>query len=162
MGGAALLHPPRGTRQTAAEGGHFLPAGGGEGRPQVCPGVACRVGFPGTAVTEMYWHREVQRSTGQGVQRLRICLPMQGTRFNPCSARIPTIGEQVSPCAAAPEASALERMIRNERSPCSEKPTRRNKEQPCSPQLEKVRAQQQRPSATNERTSRTQGSPTLP
>ncbi|KAG5208842.1 hypothetical protein JEQ12_016407 [Ovis aries] len=43
-------------------------------------------------------------------------------------------------------------MIRNERSPCSEKPTRRNKEQPCSPQLEKVRAQQQRPSATNERT----------
>ena len=81
--GAALLHPPRGTRQTAAEGGHFLPAGGGEGRPQVCPGVACRVGFPGAAVTEMYWHREVQRNTGQGVQRLRICLPMQGTRFNP-------------------------------------------------------------------------------
>ena len=90
-------------------------------------------------------------------QWLRICLPVQGTRVqvlvwedSTChratKARAPQL---LSPGAAAPE--ALGPVLSSERSHCSEKPGRHNREQPCSRQLEKPRAQQQRPSTTTQR-----------
>ena len=49
------------------------------------------------------------------VQWLRICLPMQGHGFDPCSWKIPHAAEQLS-------LLALEPMFSNKRSHCSEKP----------------------------------------
>ena len=37
------------------------------------------------------------------VQWLRICLPMQGHRFDPCSGKIPQASGQLGLCAATAE-----------------------------------------------------------
>ena len=36
-------------------------------------------------------------------KKKRICLPMQGHRFEPWSRKIPYAAEQLSPCATTPE-----------------------------------------------------------
>ena len=45
----------------------------------------------------------------------------------------------------------LEPMLRNKRSHYNAKPTHRKKSSPCSPQLEKARAQQRRPNAAKDK-----------
>ena len=104
-------------------------------------------------------------------QRLRIHLPMQGTRVRALVREDPTCRGATKPvrhnywaCALEPAShnywacvlqllkpAHLEPVFHNKRSHCNEKPTHRNEEQPCSPQLEKVRVQQWRPNTEKER-----------
>ena len=74
------------------------------------------------------------RRTSLVVQLLRIRLPMQGTRFDPCSGKIPHAEGQLSPCTtttepAHPRARALQQ----------EKPLQWEAR---APQLEKAHTQQ--------------------
>ena len=55
-------------------------------------------------------------------QQFSICLASKRYRFDPWSGKIPHASEQLSPCATATEASALEPMLRNKGSLCNEKP----------------------------------------
>ena len=90
-------------------------------------------------------------------QWIRLCLPVRGTRVqslvwedSTCRRATKAHAPQLlSPGAAAPE--ALGPVLGSERSHCTEKPGHNNREQPCSRQLEKPRAQQQRPSSTTQR-----------
>ena len=61
-------------------------------------------------------------------QWLRICLPMQGTRVEALSGKIPHAAEQLSPCATTAEPVCLEPMLHNKRSHCNEKPMHCNEE----------------------------------
>ena len=70
-------------------------------------------------------------------QWLGIRLPMQGHEFEPWSRKILHTAEQLSPRATTTEPVCLEPVLHNKRSHCNEK---------CSPQLEKARVQQRRPS----------------
>ena len=100
-------------------------------------------------------------------QGLRVCLPMQGTRVRALVQEDPTCFRTAKPvrhnyqaCALEPAShnywahvpqlrkpALLEPVLCNQRSHRNEKPTLRNEEYPCSPQLEKARAQQWRPNA---------------
>ena len=46
---------------------------------------------------------EKEMRTSLVVQWLRVCLPMQGTRFKPWSGKIPHAAEQLKPCATTTE-----------------------------------------------------------
>ena len=100
-------------------------------------------------------------------QWLRICLPMQRTRFDPWSGKIPHASEQLSPCATATEppcynywspcAATTEARVPRARAPQQKEATAMRS--PCtamksssrSPQLEKARVQQQRPSTAKKK-----------
>ena len=81
------------------------------------------------------------------VQWLRIRLPVQGTRVQALVWKIPHAAEQLSPCATTPEPVHLEPVLCNKRSHRDQSPHTAMKSSPHSPQLEKARAQQQRPNA---------------
>ena len=78
---------------------------------------------------------------------LRIHLPMQGTRVDPSSRKIPHTEEQLSPCATKPEAH-----VPRAHAPQQEKPpqwealTPQVESSPHSPQPQEARAQQGRSS----------------
>ena len=63
-------------------------------------------------------------------QWLRICLPMQGTRFEPWSGKIPHAAEQLGPWATITESARLEPVLRNKRGRDSERPAHRDEEWP--------------------------------
>ena len=63
-------------------------------------------------------------------QWLRICLPLQGTRFEPWSGKIPHAAEQLGPWATITEPARLEPVLRNKRGRDSERPTHRDEEWP--------------------------------
>ena len=64
------------------------------------------------------------------VQWLRICLPMQGTRFKPWSGKIPHAVEQLGPWATITEPARLEPVLRNKRGRDNERPAHRDEEWP--------------------------------
>ena len=98
-------------------------------------------------------------------QWLRICLPMQGTRVWALVWEDPTCLGATKPMhhnywactleltrhnywahvSQLLKTAHLEPMLRNKRSHLNEKAAHRNESSPCSPQLEKAHAQQQRP-----------------
>ena len=92
-------------------------------------------------------------------QWLRIRLPMQGTRVRALVREDPTCRGATKPvrhnywaCTLDPVSHnywipRLEPMLCNKRSHCNEKPRTAMKSSPRSLQLEKARAQQQRPNA---------------
>ena len=94
------------------------------------------------------------------VQWLRICLPMQGTRVRALVQEDPTCCKATKPVHHNYWACSLEPASHNywsphTESPCSamreatavKSPCTSTKSSPCSPQLEKARAQQRRPNA---------------
>ena len=84
------------------------------------------------------------------VQQTGICLPGRKHRFNPWSRKIPHAVEQLSQCTATTGARGLQLLktmclkpvLRNKRSLCNENAAM--KTSPCSLQLERPHAQQQR------------------
>ena len=81
-------------------------------------------------------------------QWLRIHQPMQGTRFEPWSGKIPHAAEQLSPRATTTEACTPRARAPQQREATAVRsPRTAMKSSPCSPQLEKARAQQRTPNA---------------
>ena len=78
------------------------------------------------------------------VQQLRICLPMQGHRFDPWSGKISYAKGQLNPGATT--GAHTSRAPCGSKRSCSSKSVRHNREQRLSPRLEKGRVQQRRPS----------------
>ena len=76
------------------------------------------------------------------VQWLRVCLPVQGTQFDPQSRKIPYTMEQLSLCTTIIEACTLVPVLHNKRCHHNGKPSPRTakKSGPCSLQMEKVYA----------------------
>ena len=72
--------------------------------------------------------KKERRRTSLVVQRLRIHLPVQGTRVWSLARKIPRATEQLSPCATTTEPVHLEPMLCNKRSHCNEKPAHRKEE----------------------------------
>ena len=50
-----------------------------------------------------FYLKKPEKGTSLVVQWLRTHLPMQGTRFDPWSGKIPRAAEQLSPCATITE-----------------------------------------------------------
>ena len=78
----------------------------------------------GTGYTQWHVHNSInenirnkQGGTSLVVQWLRICLPMQGTRFDPWSGKIPPALGQLSMCATTPEPARCEPVLCNDKPP---------------------------------------------
>ena len=72
--------------------------------------------------------------------------PLVSEGDRPQSGKIPHAAKRQSPCTRTPEPVPC-----NKRNHRNEKPSPAMKTSPCSPQLEKVQAQQRRPSATKKK-----------
>ena len=74
----------------------------------------------------MYWNKNTYAGTSLMVQWLRICLPRQGTGFNPWSREILHIVGQLSWHPTTTEPARLKPVLCNKRSHRNEKPSDHN------------------------------------